>query len=68
MIFSQHEFSIGNPVQLLKRTSKGSREWSVQTYHFSFAGLLRNISTAFGEDEGSEYFPFVREEKPHLLS
>ena len=22
----------------------------------------------FGEDEGSEYFPVVRKEKPHLLS
>ena len=22
----------------------------------------------FGEDEGSEYFPFVRKEKPHLVS
>ena len=45
MILSQHGFSIGNPVQDLRRTSEGSRELFVQIYRFSFAGLLRNIST-----------------------
>ena len=45
MILFQHWFSVGNPVQDLKRPSEGLRELFVQIYRFSFAGLLQNILT-----------------------
>ena len=45
MILSQHGFSIGNPVQAVRRPSEGSRELFVQIYCFSLAGLLLNILT-----------------------
>ena len=45
MILPQRGFSIGNPVQAVRRPSDGSRELFVQIYCFSFAGLLHNILT-----------------------
>ena len=45
MILYQLSFSVGNPIQALRRTSKGWRELLVQIYRSSFVGLLQNILT-----------------------
>ena len=73
------EFSAYNPVKKANLQRKDTKLYDIEVTEVHKANKRLKIHHVgyssrfgewrpFGEDEGSEYFPFVRKEKPHLLS
>ena len=73
------EFSAYNPVKKANPQRKDTKLYDIEVTEVDKVNKRLKIHYAryssrfyewrpLGEDEGSEYFPFVRKEKPHLLS
>ena len=73
------EFSAYTPVKKTNPQRKDTKLYDIEVTEVDKANKRLKIHYVgyssrfhecrpFGEDEGSEYFPFIGKEKPHLLS